>query len=526
MGTLGELEFLRNSLSIAIRSVTTFFLLIAPLSVPCWAQAEQQAEQCLDSAWSNPDVGIQECTKAINTNLLTHYELVHSLDSRGWAYRRKGDYDDAIRDYDRAIQLQPDYAEAYNGRGLAYYEKKEYQLAIQDYTQAIRIKPDYAEAFDNRGLACAASEDSCNSDKAIADFDQAIKLNADFAEAFFNRGTVLVREGQFKGAIPDFTQAIQLRPNYPEAFVKRSDAYSYRHDLRHALQDLNQAIKLNPSDADAIFGRSSIYEELGDDSRAIADVSEVIHLKPNETWPYWFRAMDYYDHGKYVQAIQDLNRVVEAQPEINAKTVSYVHQRGLTYLYAGDYARAIADFKQVGKIFPWDVHREGLAHFYMGDFQAAEKDFDHGGQFIYSDIWAYLAAKRAGERGVNKLAQINRSNPLKDWPGPVVHFYLGSINAAQLLNAARHDDLEDKNPCMCDDAKSSAAGKKHRNLQSESAAYFYIGEHELLSGHPAAAKALFQKSIAIGTRNTDEYQGALVELRRMKVSGPSGSTPN
>lgn len=497
-------------------------LLIGTISTPCLAQAEQQAEQCLDSAWKSPDEGIQDCTKAINTNLLTGYLLVHSLDSRGWAYRRKGDYDDAIQDYDRAIQLKPDYAEAFNGRGLAFYGKKEYDRAIQDYTQAIRTKPDYAEAFDNRGLACAAaSEGSCDSSKAIADFDEAIKLNPYFAEAFFNRGKAFASGGQFKGAIPDFSKAIELQPDYPNAFAARGDAYFNKNDLGRALEDLNQAIKLNPQDADAVFERSSIYLQQGDRDRAIADLSTVIRLTPNEVWPYWFRSLDYYDEGDYDQAIWDLNRVVEAQPEINVQTVSYIHQRGLAYLYKGDYARAIADFEQVGKIFPQDVHREGLAHFYMGDFRAAEKDFDHGGQFIYSNLWAYLAARRVGENGANKLQRINKENLLAYWPGPVVHFYLGSVNASELLDAARKDDLEDKNPCMCTDPNSFAARNKYRTHQSESAAYFYIGEQELLSGHRMAARALFEKSVAIGTRNTDEYQGALIELQRVKIVKPS-----
>lgn len=522
MGALRSSKFLRITSSIIIRSAAIFCLLLTVLSVPCWAQAAEQADQCLeDSAWKNPDRAVESCTKAINTKVLTSYELVHSLNSRAWAYSRNGDYDLAVQDYDRAIQLKPDYAEAFYGRGLVYYAKKEFDSAIQDYSQAIQLKPGYTEAYNARGIAYLSLNQYDASVKAMSDFDEAVKLNPDFAEAFFDRGKAFASDGRFKRAIPDYTKAIELQPDYPEAFVHRSDAYMYIHDSLHALEDLNQAIKLNPEDADAIFARSSVYVEEGDNERAIRDVTEVIHLKPNELWPYWFRALDYYGLGQYDEAIQDLNRVVEAQPEINVKTVNYVHQRGLAYLYKGDYSRAIADFEVVGTIFPWDFYREGLAYFYMGDFETAEKSFDRGGQFIYSDVWAYLAAERAGEKAADKLARINRESPLTDWPGPVVHFYLGSVSAAQLLKAAQRDDLEDKNPCMCDDSKPSAARNKYHTLQSESAAYFYIGEHELLSGHLIAAKALFQKSIATGTRNTDEYQGALAELRRMKVSEPS-----
>lgn len=481
----------------------------------CGAQTFEAVNQCLDSAWKDPDTGIQDCTEALNAKDLTPYELAHSLDSRGWSYRRKGDYEHAIQDYDHAIQIKPDYAEAFNGRGLAYYGKKEYERAIQDFTQAIQLKPDYAEALNSRGQAYAALRAYSDIAKAVTDFDQAIRLAPNLSEAFFNRGKAFAEEGQFKRAIPDYTKAIELRPDYPEAFVQRSDAYMYRHDSNRALEDLNQAIKLEPEDADALWARSSVYETAGENDRAIKDVTEVIRLKPNEVWPYWFRAMDYYDSGNYERAIWDLNRVVEAQPEINSQTVTYIHQRGLAYLYKGDYARAISDFEQVGKIVTWDFYREGLAYFYLGDFKDAEKSFDRGGQFIYSNVWSYLAAKRAGDNADEKLAPIS-GQKLSDWPAPIAAFYLGRISAAQFIAEAKQDDLNDKNPCVCDGPKPTAARKYHSSM-SESAAYFYIGEQELLSDHLTVATSMFRKSAAIGTRNADEYEGALIELHRVRL---------
>ena len=506
---------------ILIQSTVYLFLLVGTLAAPCRAQAVDAAEQCLDDAWRSPDVAIQDCTEAIDNKLLTDKSLVHSLNSRGWAYRRKKDYDRALDDYNRAIQLKPDYAEAFNGRGLAYYGKKEYEQAIQDYSQAILLKHDYAEAFNNRGLACLATREYSNMRKAMADFDQAIELEPHYAEAFFNRGNAHAEEGQFKDAIPDYTEAIRLRPDYPEALLQRSDAYRYRHDNGHALQDLNQAIKLKPDDTDAIFARASIYGDGGYRDRAIEDLTEVIRLSPDDLQTFWFRAMTYFDNGDYDLAISDLNRVVGAQPEINYKTVSYIHQRGLAYLYKGDYDQAIRDFEQVGKVETYDFYREGLAYFYLGQFENAGEAFERGGQFIYSNVWAYLAARRAGGDAKEELHRMSDEAALvqADWPVPVARYYAGSITEEQLLSAARSDDLQDKNPCMCDNPESGKVHNKYHTHQTESAAYFYLGEHELLSGHSADAKALFQQSIVMGVKNTDEYQGAVVEIRRMKAPG-------
>ena len=71
----------------------------------------------------------------------------------------KGDYDRVLQDYTKAIDLNPDDANAYNNSGVAYHLKKEYESAIADYTQAIQLKPDYAIAYNNRGRAYGVKDE-------------------------------------------------------------------------------------------------------------------------------------------------------------------------------------------------------------------------------------------------------------------------------------------------------------------------------------------------------------------------------
>ena len=61
------------------------------------------------------------------------------------------DYRGAIVDYNKAIELTPDYAGAYYNRGIAKKKLQDYRGAIADYTKAIELKPDYAAAYFNRG---------------------------------------------------------------------------------------------------------------------------------------------------------------------------------------------------------------------------------------------------------------------------------------------------------------------------------------------------------------------------------------
>ena len=63
----------------------------------------------------------------------------------------KGEYDRAIVDFNKAIQLKPDFDAAYNNRGLAYHDKDDYDRAIVDFNTAIKLKPNFAAPYSNRG---------------------------------------------------------------------------------------------------------------------------------------------------------------------------------------------------------------------------------------------------------------------------------------------------------------------------------------------------------------------------------------
>ena len=76
-----------------------------------------------------------------------------AYNNRGNAYGKKGQYDQAIKDFNRAIELKPDYVEAYINRGNAYNEEGEYEQAIKDYSKAIELEPDAADAYYNLGVA-------------------------------------------------------------------------------------------------------------------------------------------------------------------------------------------------------------------------------------------------------------------------------------------------------------------------------------------------------------------------------------
>jgi len=170
---------------------------------------------------------------------LEHLEL-------GDTYSEQEQWDEAIMEYNQAIELDPELAEAYNNRGAAYNEKKQWDLAITDLNKAIELDPEEAMAYNNRGNAYNGKEQW---DLALADLNKAIELDPEEAMAYNNRGVAYNGKEQWDLAIADLNRAVGLEPELAEAYSNRGFAYCGVKQWDLAIADLDRAIELDPEEA-------------------------------------------------------------------------------------------------------------------------------------------------------------------------------------------------------------------------------------------------------------------------------------
>ena len=129
---------------------------------------------------NDPDVAINYCVRAIYSGDLNEEQLAATFYNRGVEYKKKGDYEQAIADFDSAIKLRPGFVRAYNSRGVAYFETGEDALAIADFDAAIEMMPGEASLRRNRGM-------------------------------------IRFYRSEFAAAVPDMQAAMQLAPMMPRA---------------------------------------------------------------------------------------------------------------------------------------------------------------------------------------------------------------------------------------------------------------------------------------------------------------------
>jgi tetratricopeptide (TPR) repeat protein len=187
------------------------------------------------------------------------------------------DYRGALADYDRAIQLTPNNAIAYNYRGVLKEKIQDIQGGLADYNRAIQLDANYGEAYSNRGTLKANKLQDLQG--ALADYNLAIELNPKYAPAYSNRGNLKVKNMEIDSGLADYNRAIQLDPNEATYYSYRAFLKILSRDRQGALIDLNRSIELNPSNPNVYIKRADLkYYSLKDRAGGIADLQQASKL--------------------------------------------------------------------------------------------------------------------------------------------------------------------------------------------------------------------------------------------------------
>jgi tetratricopeptide (TPR) repeat protein len=354
---------------------------------------------------------VANCTRLIDSGRVPESELFHAVNSRGIAWHDAGDFDRAIADFDRAIQLNPEHADAFYNRGVAWSAKGDAERAVADYSAAIALQPSHVRALNNRGDLFDRRGEF---DRAIADYSSAIRLKPDYVLALYNRANAWTHKRDFDRAIADYSKAIRLDPTLAGAFVGRGMARAAKGDTDRAIADYGKAIRLDPGFALAFHSRGSAWRAKGDLDRAVADYDAAIRLRPDDAPALSGRGDAEAERGNHRKALADKLAAV-ALVEKTAENSGYFSDVGDIHYALGAYAEAEPWFATAVELTPgsnWDRLYLHLARVRQGKDARAELEryaatLDANTGDAYAQIVRYLAApaKREGEIA-RKLADI------------------------------------------------------------------------------------------------------------------------
>jgi len=187
---------------------------------------------------------LQGALQDYNKSLELKPNYVVGLTERADLLAKLGDNDGAMKDINYAIKLDPTIAVAYSNRGSIYQGMGNTKLALNDYNKAIILNPLLAEAYNNRAILKLNTNDRIGS---LKDIRSAIALNPNEASLYSSSGYIKFVLKDYKGAVDDITYSLKLKPNDITNFYLRGNVKLNMKDTSGACEDWNQSMALGSS---------------------------------------------------------------------------------------------------------------------------------------------------------------------------------------------------------------------------------------------------------------------------------------
>jgi serine/threonine-protein kinase len=260
----------------------------------------------------------------------------------GAALFQKGDLDEAIGHYEKALRIDPKRADTHHNLGQALAKKGNLDGAIKEFREALRLRQDYPG--DHLELGNALRDRDL--DGAIKAYQAALLLNPDYPQAHHNLGIVLDRKGDLVGAIKEFREALRLKERlkegYPEAHTNLGAALAKKGDLDGAIKEYRKALALNENFPDAHNNLGLALYEKGDLDGAITEYRKALGLNKDYPEPHCNLGMALRRKGDQEGAIKEYREALRLR-----KDFAIAHYNlGIALQEKGDAAGAIQEYRE------------------------------------------------------------------------------------------------------------------------------------------------------------------------------------
>ncbi|MBD2615492.1 tetratricopeptide repeat protein [Nostoc punctiforme FACHB-252] len=315
----------------------------------------------------------KEAIKAIEKAIELQPNFYQAWYLRGFVLMSSREYEEALKSFDRAKQIEPNFTAAWRFHGLTLLGLERFPQALESFNQVAKLDPDDSSVQIFRSLILFGTG---RFPEALELSNQVVKKNPS-SWAYFTRGGARFGVQDLKGALADLNEAIRLNPEYIEdtAYSLRGLIRGRQGDLKGALADLNEAVRLDPEDANNFKNRGEIRFQQKDYQGAMADFSEAIRLKPQYFEALKARGSLHFIQQDYKNAIPDLNEALRLKPD----DIEAIQIRAGVRFQQKDYQGALADYSEVIRLKPQyfeALKARGALRFIQKDYKGAVADLN------------------------------------------------------------------------------------------------------------------------------------------------------
>ncbi len=295
-------------------------------------------------------------------------------------------YKDGIEQFSKAIEISPNYADAYIERANAYEKINELKKAADDYNRALVFENKTPEVY----YGAARINYKLGNFKEAKDYiNKSLELKSKFLEALQLQVKILIELEEYMNALTaakkaiilkdnaynnyyhgivseylknynqaeiDFQKAIAKNRRFVEPYIAIARLRLNMNKLNQAIENCNTAIELDKDNTDAYLVRSQVYIKMMEYNKAIDDISKNIIIDPENIEMYLIRGTYYQQYAQHQNAINDFTKAIM----MDDKCSEAYYKRAYSYEQIANYKAAIKDYETLSALSEYDVKAKKL----------------------------------------------------------------------------------------------------------------------------------------------------------------------
>ncbi len=261
--------------------------------------------------WRNSETVFRNAIEVTDRNWVAFNNL-------GGTLRRRGDLNNAIANFEKAVSLRPNYADLQDNLGEALSAAGRLEEGITHLTESLRIDARFAKAHVDLGAALMKKDRKA---EAIDHFAAALQIDPNFSEAHFRLGGALASLGRtdeatpfFKAALPYLIETARLNPNDPEAHHNLGGVYGMLGQMDEAVSEFRKAVGLRPGDPEEHYNLALALGGTRPD-QAIVEFARAVQLKPDYMMAHYQAGKLFAAMGRNAEAQEAFTRALKIDPD-------------------------------------------------------------------------------------------------------------------------------------------------------------------------------------------------------------------
>ena len=248
-------------------------------------------------------------------------------------------HEEALSAYDKAIEIEPDYQDSWQGRGFVLHKLKRYRDAIYSFNKALELEPKSPEVLNARGKSLSNLK---RYDEAIRSYDKAVELQPDYDQALYNKAWVLYSLKRYRDALDTYEKVIRLKPNNERAWYNSGNALINLNRQNDAYKAYSKAVQYKPNFYQAWLSRGNVLISLRRYPEAIESFQEVLKYSSNNFDAFYSQGWALHQMKRYEQAISAYDKAIS----VRKNNYKVWYSRGNSLYNLENYQEALSNYNR------------------------------------------------------------------------------------------------------------------------------------------------------------------------------------